>query len=402
MNNLMWLEINLRSLKKNIKNIKMLLDTRTKFMAVVKSNAYGHGIFECAKAAIEAGADWLGVINIEEALSLRNLGFRNPILVLGYVMPRDMEKAVVYDISVSLTNWEQLSKISAIQFPISKKLKVHLKIETGVSRLGYTQENWDRLIESLNNLPKNIMIEGIYSHFASVEEYDLTYSKKQMERFLDFKDLFQDNYKLPIGMPQPLYHMAASAPTLIMPESHFDMVRSGIAIYGLWPSLKIRDSFEAIRSKLKLKIKGDFLEPILSYKARIVQMKDVKVGDYIGYGCTYPVDKPMVIAIIPVGYAEGYDRGLSNPALPGHKSGTVLIKNQKCPIVGRICMNMSMVDISVFASLEDRPKIGDEVTLIGNDRNDIISVDEIAEKIGTINYEVVTRLPGHLPRKYIK
>lgn len=400
MNNLRWLEIDLNNLKSNLCNLKSLLKPKTKFMAVVKSNAYGHGIVECSKAAVEAGADWLGVVNIDEAIKLRKSNIKSHIMILGYAEPKDFELAAENNISVAIVNWEQIKKIQKSKFKNkneSLKLKIHLKIETGISRLGFTENEWPKLIEEIKILPKNIIIEGIYSHFASVEEYDIAYAQKQIDKFKKFKKIFDSNFTPYALPPKPIYHMAASAATMILPESHFDMVRCGIATYGLWPSKEIKN--------LKLKNKNcgtDFLMPILSYKTKIVQIKNVKRGDYIGYGCTYPVDKPMTIAIIPVGYAEGFNRGFSNPAPSGRKSGEIIIKNTKCPIIGRICMNMAIIDISKLVSkisIESIYKLYyEEVVLLGKQNSQEITADEWADKLGTINYEITTCLPENIKR----
>jgi alanine racemase len=402
MNTLQWLEINLNNFKHNVCSLKSLISKKTKFMAVVKSNAYGHGIIECSKAAVKAGANWLGVVNLGEAIRLRKSEVTTQIMVLGYVKPDDFIKAAEKDISIAVVNWEQLKQLldgQIVKLLKNKKLKIHLKIETGISRLGFTEEEWPKLISEIKKLHSNIIVEGIYSHFASVEEYDLAYAKKQIEKFTKFKKMFKSSCNLKHG---PIFHMAASAAMMVLKESHFDMVRCGIAIYGLWPSKKIKN--------LKFKIKNfnnDFLKPVLSYKTKIVQVKQIKRGDYIGYGCTYPVDAPMLIAIIPIGYAEGFDRGFSNPSPAGNKNGEVLVNGTKCPVVGRVCMNMAAIDVSRLISntIADRKTsisqlYNAEVVLLGKQGNYEICADEWAEKLGTINYEITTSFPEQIKRIY--
>lgn len=388
MKDLMWLEINLKNLASNIKNLRKLLKPKTKFMAVVKANAYGHGMVACAKASLKAGANWLGVVNIKEALDLRKNKIKAPILVLGYVDSRNFTLAANNNISIAIVNWEQLNSLQANAYNLQANFKIHLKIETGINRLGFARKDWPKLIEKLNNLSKNIIIEGVYSHFASVEEHDIDYAKKQTEQFKKFKKLFESNYKSSVINRQVIYHMSASAATMILPESHFDMVRCGISIYGLWPSLDIKNNFSAQGGSA---LGEQFLKPVLSYKTKIVQIKEVAKGDFIGYGCTYCALKNIQIAALPVGYYEGIDRGLSN-------LGEALIGGIKCPIVGRICMNMCTVDITKCKKI----KIGDEVVLIGKQRSNSISVDDIAKKLDTINYEITTRIPEHVKRVYIK
>jgi len=384
MNNLIEVEINLKNLAHNVEKLKGLLRPPTKFMAVVKANAYGHGMISCARSAINAGADWLGVVDIKEALALRDSKIKAPILVLGYVDPKDFFVAADNNISIAIVNFEQLGQLSNGQMAKllkNKKIKIHLKIETGINRLGFVEENWPKLIKKLKELPKNIIIEGIYSHFASVEEHDLPYAKKQIDKFKKFKKLFESRYKLKTKSHKPIYHMAASASAMILPESHFDMVRCGISIYGLWPSRETKTNFQFLISNFRLK-------PVLSYKTKIVQVKEVEKGELVGYGCTYRAPKKMEIAVLPVGYYEGIDRGLSN-------SGKVLISSQECPIIGRICMNMTVIDIS---RLNVKP--GEEVVLVGEQGNKEITADDWANRLNTINYEITTRIPEHIPRIY--
>jgi|GEM_PF-155451 len=432
MNHLKWLEIDLNNLKYNVRNLKLLLepnvhpgDRRAKFMAVVKSNAYGHGMIKCAEMAIGAGADWLGVVNIEEALELRITGSglrKTPILVLGYVDLRDFQVAAENNISVAIVNFDQIKELITNGRKLPANLKIHLKIETGISRLGFTENEWPKLIREVMKLPKNIIIEGIYSHFASVEEYNLAYARTQIEKFMKFKKSYQQSVvssqRYSASCPEPIFHMAASAAAMILPEAHFDMVRCGIAIYGLWPSKETKKSFMESRAlarggKLKFAI-SKMLKPVLSYKTKIVQIKKISRGDCIGYGCAYFAKKPMLIAIAPVGYAEGFDRGFSNPAPNGNKFGEVLIGGQKCPVVGRVCMNMSAIDITKlkiqFANIglqgsdsksqQTELKIGENIVLIGQQGDNIITADEWAEKLGTINYEVTTRIPSYITRIY--
>ena len=409
MKDLFWLEINLSHLKHNVKNLKKLLKPETKLMAVVKSNAYGHGMIECARTAIKSGADWLGVVNLNEALTLRRKIQNFPILVMGYTEPEKGILALQKDISIGVFNFTQLNQLKHQMLkrksPRSgQRLKIHLKIETGISRLGFPEKDWLKLIKEVKKLPQNIQIEGIYSHFASVEEYDLNYAQKQINNFKRFRQLFEENFRLLISKQPLIYHISASAAAMILPQAHFDMVRCGIAIYGLWPSREIREAFSRVKN---LKIKNynrDFLKPVLSYKTKVVQIKEVKRGDFIGYGCTYPVDKPMTIGVIPIGYAEGFDRGFSYPSQPGNKGGEVLIRGVRCPVVGRVCMNMIMIDISRLKvkTQMSNVKIGEEAVLIGRQGNNEITVDEWAEKLGTINYEITTRIPERIERKYIR
>lgn len=370
-----YLEIDTGKLQQNLHNLKNLAKGK-KFLAVVKSNAYGHGLIKASRAFVQAGADWLGVANIFEAFELRQNNILKPILVLNAVAIEDVRLAANQDISVPIFDMEQAKLIESITF--DKPLKIHIKIETGLNRLGFKKEQLSELIEILKH-NKNIIIEGIYSHFAAVEEENIEYAKVQIEEFKESVRIFER-----LGIKNILKHMAASAATMVLSESHFDMVRCGISLYGLWPSKEIK---EAVNDE-------GLIEPALSFKSEIVHLTKVEAGAKIGYGCTYQVKKDLITAVIPAGYYDGLNRHLSNPG----KKGRVLINGQTCPIIGRICMNMSIIDVT---GLHQLPSIGDEVVIIGRQRQEEITIDEIAEKIGTINYEIVAKLPEHLERKYV-
>lgn len=387
MENLAEIEINLENLSQNIKNLKGLIKPKTQFMAVVKSNAYGHGIIEISKAAIEAGADWLGVVNIDEAVELRENNIHKPILILGEVLNDDLRTAANKDISVALISLEKIREVADINF--DKPLKVHLKIDTGLNRLGLEAPEISEAIRILKS-HKNIIIEGVYSHLASVEENDLAYAKFQIKNFKEAIKILKQN-----DVDNIMKHIAASAATMVLKESHFDMVRCGITIYGLWPAspdvLFASQGGPSDETKKNFD-QADFLTSILSYKTQIVQIKKIKKGEKVGYGCDFEAKGDMTIAIIPVGYADGIDRGLSN-------RGEVLISGTRCPIIGRVCMNMIMVKLPI--TNDQSPKVGDEVIIIGKDGDEEITADEMAEKLGTINYEIMTHLPAHLPRIFI-
>ena len=374
MENLVELEINLENLSQNIKNLKGLLKQETLFMAVVKANAYGHGMTEVSYAAIQAGADWLAVTNIDEAIELREAKIHKPILILGEVLNDDLRTAANKDISVALISLEKIREVSDINF--DKPLKVHLKIDTGLNRLGIELAEIPEAVRILKS-HRNIIIEGVFSHLASVEKENFDYAKTQVKNFKEAIKILQQN-----GVQDIIRHLAATAATLLLPDSQFDMVRCGLGIYGLWPSEEIKKSFDH----------SDFLSPVLEFKTQIVQTKKVSEGEKIGYGCSFEAKNYMKIAIIPIGYYDGFDRELSN-------RGAVLISGIKCPVVGRVCMSMSIIDISKLIS--QNSKVGDEVVIIGKQGNAEITVDDLTEKLNTNNYEIVTRLPAHLPRVFI-
>ncbi len=373
---LTFCEIDLKAIKENLKAIKNVLNSQ-KILIVVKANAYGHGMIEVSKA-VEKIVDFFGVVNLNEALKLREIGIKKPILVMGYTEPQEILKAVEKNISIVIISKDHLKSIRPFlkKLPSQKRLKVHLKIDTGISRLGVMPFEVKEVIKEIKKVPA-IQLEGIMSHLASVEEKDIDYTKYQIKNFKSVINEIKKELK-----ERPIFHLAASAAAIWLKETWFDMVRIGIAAYGLWPSEEIKHLWE----KGEIKIKR--LKPALSFKTKVVQIKRLKPPGFIGYGCSYKIKKPMKIAVIPVGYAEGFDRGFSN-------KGEVLVKGKRSKIVGRVCMNMSMIDIS-----DINAKVGDEVVLIGSQGNDIITADELASKIDTINYEIVTRIPPDLMRIY--
>jgi len=386
---LQTVEIDLQKIKENIFNLKTLLKPGVRFMAVVKSNAYGHGIVQVAKTAVESGVNWLGVVNLEEAIKLRENNIEIPILILGYPDFSLIQSAAQKLITIPVFSIEFAEKLA--NFKLNYPLTVHLKVETGINRLGLEK---NEVVKAYNILAKNpkIIVEGIYSHFASVEEQDMEYSNKQIKRF---DEILKELVKKKIHIP--LKHISATSALMILPDAQYNMVRSGIGIYGLWPSKEVKEQFLKRTQKQE-----NFLQPALTYKTQIVQVKNVKKGDKIGYGCTYTAEKNMKIAVLPIGYFENMDRGLSN-------NGEVLIAGQRCPIVGRICMNMAVIDISQLnfkfsiRQAQDR-KISNvknnEVIVIGKQGKEEITTDEVAKRLGTINYEVVARIPEHITRIY--
>lgn len=390
---LSWVEIDTQAIKYNLKNLKSLLRQRTRFMVVVKSNAYGHGIVKFAQEAIKNGADWLGVVNIDEALKLRAEKIIKPIMVLGYVPVERLKEAGKNNIIVPIISMEYIADI--VRAKLKEKLTVHIKVDTGINRMGIRPESIVSAYKMLSKM-KNIKMEGIYSHLASVEENNMNYTGEQFNEFGRAVRLLKNN-----NINIPLKHIAASGAAMLLAESHFDMVRCGISCYGLWPSEENKKSFW---DEADPDTKKPFLKPVLSYKTQLVQVKEVKSG-YIGYGCTYRVKRAMKIGVIPVGYYEGLDRGLSGAQKMYDQEaeragfGEVLVDGIQCSIVGRICMNMTIVDISKVKS--QKSKVGEEVVIIGKQGKSEITVEELARKINTINYEIITRIPEHIPRIYV-
>jgi len=389
---LSWIEISKKNIAYNIKNLKSLIRKKVRFMTVVKSNAYGHGLVDFARVAISSGVDYLGVVSIDEALVLRKVDIKVPIIVLGYVPISRAKEAQEQDIEIPIISHEYAVKLIAEKF--SPKLKVHIKVETGINRMGILKKNILSVFKELSK-SKKIEITGLYSHLASVEENKLDYTADQFREFGEIiKVLEKYSFRVPIK------YIAASGAMLLFPESHFDMVRCGISCYGLWSSEENKKGFY---QEADADTPRPFLRSVLSYKTKIVQIKEVG-GGYIGYGCTYRVTRAMKVAILPIGYYEGFDRGLScssgKQVTKTERSGCgeVLVAGKRCPVVGRVCMNMTIVDISKINPRE--VKVGDEVVIIGKQGKERIAAEEIAERTNTINYEVVSRIPEHIPRIY--
>jgi len=373
---LTWIEINKKNIKDNLKQIRKIVGEKVKIMAVVKSNAYGHGIIEIAKIASESEADWLGVINLDEAIKIRKSGIKAPIFILSYWDDENLKRIRdIRSIDFPVYNLIQAKTLSDFGKKIKKKVNIHIKIDTGTSRLGIMPEQTINFVKRIKKLP-NLKIRGIFSHFAA-SETNIKYTNLQIKRFQNLINKLEKN-----NINIPIKHISCSASTLISFKSHFDLVRIGLMMYGLWPSEKTKKTASKKYPWFKLK-------PALSWKTKIIQVKEVSKNTPIGYDCSYKTKKRTKLAILPVGYNEGYDRHLSN-------IGQVLICGKRCFIRGRICMNLTIVDVTKLKDV----KVGDEVVLIGKQGKEYISAEEIAKKIGTINYEVVTRINPLIPRKY--
>jgi len=372
-----WVEITKKNILHNIGEIRSLLSGDTKFMAVVKSNAYGHGLLEVSNLCVGSKkVDWLGVDSIDEAMTLRRAKIKLPILVIGFIPFHRLNEAIKNNVSFVAYNIELLKYLSK-NFPKNvgnKKAKIHLKIETGISRQGISDENLVAFVrEALKN--KNILIEGAYTHFANVDDTtDFSYANKQLDSYRKNIDKVEKLIKISIK------HTASSAATINYPKTHFNMVRVGISMYGLWSSRETKLSSKERNIKIDLR-------PALTWKTLLVQIKKVVRGTPIGYGLTEKVKRDSVIGILPVGYWDGYDRGMSN-------IGEVLVRGERAKVLGRICMNMTIIDLT---DIKDA-KLFDEVVLLGKQNKDDISADEIAGKLGTINYEIVTRISPQIKR----
>lgn len=373
--NLSWLEISQKSLLHNLGELRKVVKNEVKILGVVKANAYGHGILEVSRIFQKGGIDWLGVNSLQEGVLLRQNKIKVPTLVLGYIPVKSINQAIKSDLSFAVYNRETVRTAARESLKLKKSGKVHLKIETGTNRQGIKSADVLDFASEVKKYPQ-IKIEGIYTHFADIEDVGGNgFYQKQLTTFKELIQLLEAK-----GFKIPLRHATPTAGAILLPESHFDMVRVGIGLYGLWPSEIVRTRAQAQKIKLDL-------QPALFWKTKVVQIKKVEKGEYIGYGCTFKADGQLRIAVLPVGYFEGYDRKLSN-------RGRVLVKGQFAPVVGRVCMNMLMVDVSRIPQVE----LEDEVVLLGKQGREQITAEELAEKVGTINYEIVSRINPLLPR----
>jgi len=377
---LAWITVDLKAIDFNIKQFRRLLKPQTKIMAVVKANAYGHGLFEVAKQSIKSGANHLGVITAEEAITLRKHGVLQPIVVLGAVAKDEIAPLIRNKVAISIFNEESYRAVARMADIINRKAIVHVKLDTGINRLGFPSvDSALRVIKLISAKTRQFELEGLYSHLASVEELNQSYTNEQV---LLFERLVRKVANA--GIKIPIFSLAASAAAIMMPESRFNCIRIGISLYGLWPSRGVE-----LWCKRSKKTRNFRLKPALTYKTRLVQIKRVKAGSYIGYGCNYQAKSAMTVGVIPVGYFEGLPRRLSN-------LGFALFKGAVVPFVGRVCMNMTILDIS----RRPRAKVGDEIVLIGRSQHKEITATDVADWASTINYEIVSRLPEHITRIY--
>lgn len=345
-----------------------------RIVPVLKANAYGHGLALCYQALAAENLPWIGVNYLEEARTLRDCGYDGRILVVGPAVTRELGLAEELAADLVIGNAVMLDAWAQRLTPC----KVHIKFDTGMSRQGFAPEEAASILPVL--LAHKQKIVGIATHFANVEDVtDSGYAEEQLRRFALAVSAFRQ-----AGL-KPLVHASSSASALLMKEARFDLDRIGISLYGVWPSAVTRVSF------LQINEASVDLRPVLSWKTEVTTVKSVAAGQFIGYGCTYRAIRDMRIAVLPVGYYEGF------PRIAGDRPSYVLIRGERCPIVGRICMNMMMVDISHLAQVS----MGDAVTLIGTDGNETLHAQEVAAWAQTIHYELLSRLHPDIPRRLV-
>jgi alanine racemase len=364
-----WAEIDLDAIAANVAALQRHLGEPTQLMAVVKANAYGHGAEMVARTALESGATWLGVNTVDEGVQLRRAGLMAPILVLGHCPPREAEKVVADHLTPTVTTLETALALASASAARGLVTPVHLKVDTGMGRYGLLPAEvvaFARRVTALSSL----CLEGLWTHFATADETDKSFTWQQFSVYQTVVRRLEED-----GLVIPLRHVANSAATIDLPEMHLDLVRCGLSIYGLYPS---RQTSRTV-----------LLRPALALKAHLARVCTLPAGASVGYGRTWVATRPSVVALVPLGYADGYRRALSN-------RGVALVHGQRVPVIGRVSMDQLTVDVSSVPGVWQ----DDEVVLIGQQGEAEITADEVADMLGTINYEVTTAIAARVPRVY--
>lgn len=366
-----WAEIDLDALAENFEHIKGLLRPQTKVLAVVKANAYGHGAVACAKTLLAAGADYLGVATLDEAMQLRRVGIAAPILILGYTAPEEAECLVREHITPTVYSLAFAQALSATAVRLQKRASVHLKINTGMERIGFNVTDVKTILQ-VCRLP-GLETEGIFTHLACADEIDSSGVHMQFKRFTDVIQALRV-----AGINIPLQHILNSAGIFDFPEYQLTMVRPGIILYGYYPSEYIHRERAALR-------------PVMSVKTQVIHLHKVMAGSGISYGWSYVAPRDMMVATVPIGYADGYKRLLSGKVC-------MLADGQRVPVLGKICMDQCMIDVSSVHTIH----VGDVITVLGQENQSSVTADELAKLCQTISYEVVSTIGTRIPRLYLK
>lgn len=369
-----YAKIDLDAIAYNMEQMKHNINPDTKVMAVIKADGYGHGAIQIAEMMERWDYIWgFAVATLDEAVVLRTEGVKKPILVLGCVFPDQYMEMLRHDIRMNIYTEEMAESISQMAAREGKTAYMHIKLDTGMSRLGFGIH--EQSVETIKRISQmaNVNMEGIFTHFAKADEADKSFTKKQMQDFLWMTERLRES-----GVTFTYEHCSNSAAIIDIPEANFDIVRAGISTYGLYPSEEVD------QTKVKLK-------PALALKSHVAFVKEIEAGTPVSYGGTFVAEKKMKIATIPVGYADGYPRSLSN-------KGYVLIRGKKAPILGRVCMDQFMVDVTEIEGVS----FGDKVTMIGRDGNEVLPVEVLSELSGRFNYEFVCDLGKRIPRVYVR
>lgn len=369
-----WAEVNLDNIAHNVKEIRRVTDKKAEIMGVVKADAYGHGVMEVARTLIENGVTRLAVSMLDEAIQLRKNGIEVPILILSYTDPRRAEEIILNDVTQTVFSHDLAEALSEAAVRLDKNIKIHIKIDSGMTRVGFMPGySAVKNVIKISKLPK-IIIEGLFTHFASADENDRSYTYMQFEKFMSIVSELNR-----IGIYIPVKHVCNSAGIIEFPEMHLNMVRPGIVLYGMYPSEEVH------KERIDLR-------PAMTLKANIILVKDVETDTCISYGRIFKTQRQSRIATLPIGYADGYTRLLTN-------KGKVLLNGQQVPIVGKICMDQCMIDVT---DVQGAVNVGDEVVLFGSQGGNKIKIEDLAAKVGTINYELACIIGKRIPRAYWK
>jgi alanine racemase len=366
-----WIEVNLDALSYNYDTVRSIVGDETRICSVVKADAYGHGVYEVARLLEQKNTDYFGVAVLDEGIELRKSGISKPILILGPLMQNQAYYVLRYNLTQTITSYDTAKELSNEALKQNETAKVHIKVDTGMGRIGVYYKNAVALIKAVRDLP-NIEIEGIYTHFSTSDSEDKNYTFEQWNRFKEILDHLKNE-----GINIPIRHAATSAAVIDLPYMKLDMVRVGLMLYGLYPRANMREKIE--------------LRPALTLKAKISHLKEMEERMSISYGRNYFAEKGERIATLPIGYHDGFRRILTN-------NSEVLVHGKRCPVVGTVCMDHVMVNVNACDNVVNF----DEVVIIGKQGNEEIPVDEMAEKLSTINYEIIASLGKRIPRVYMR
>ncbi|MBC8180609.1 alanine racemase [candidate division KSB1 bacterium] len=362
-------EIDLSAIAFNIKGIKKRVHP-AQVMAVVKADGYGHGAIQVARVAIENGASYLGVALVEEGIQLRQQGIQEPILVFGGAFEEQLKSFFDYNLEITVYKEDTANKLAEIAHELQKPIDVHIKVDTGMGRVGIPYEKSVSFIEFVNNL-EGVSLKGLYTHFATSDEKDKQYANLQLDRFMIIISQLEKK-----SIHVPLKHAANSGAILDLPETYLDMVRPGVMMYGFYPSVETTESVA--------------IKAAMTFKSRVSYIKQVPDNTSVSYGRKFITSRPTRLATLPVGYADGYNRLLSN-------KGIVTIRGNKFPVIGRVCMDLIVVDLGDDKTIQE----GDEVILFGREEDNAFTVKEICNMLNTIPYEVTCWVSKRVPRKYL-
>jgi len=359
--------IDLAALRWNLRQVRAKVGAQVKILSMVKANAYGHGAPAVARVLAEEGSDAFGVATLEEGMELRQAGIRAPILVAAGTYVEQLDQFLANDLTPVVHELDGMRRLDAAVRNRGKMLDVHVKIDTGMGRIGFLANEMNGWLDELKKL-KALRLQGIFSHFSTAENVAGDFTRAQLVTFSNLVQRLRAE-----GIAPPLVHLANSAATITLPDAYFDMVRPGIMLYGIYPSAAMANQIE--------------LKPVLSWQTRILQLKKVPAGTSISYGQTFVTERESLIATLPVGYADGYSRLLSN-------HGAALVRGKRAPVAGRVCMDLTMLDVTAIANVQQ----GDEVILLGRQGDAEISADEMAAWANTISYEILTSISARVPR----